>query len=224
MYTYNSVPETVFVGSVEEFELIPDIPSAAERNYTLTADLDFGGRYSSVWETFTGYGKTFDGNGHTIKNIDYHLELRYDRYNYFTYYVGLFTTLAEGGVIRNLTLENCSLDVENAGHSKIGVLVGRNYGTVTNCHLIDCSVNAKTVHATTWHDPDEYSCLGGIVGLNYDKIESSSFKRVNASDEDYGIKYIQDYDSMYTNKAPENGGICGYNHGGEVIGCESDID
>ena len=224
VYAYNSVPETVYVSSVDEFELIPNIPSAAERNYTLASDLDFGGRFSSTWATFIGYGKTFDGNGHTIKNIDYNLELRYDRYNYFTYYVGLFTTLAEGGVIRNLTLENCSLDVENAGHSKIGVLVGRNYGTVTNCHLLDCSVNAKTVHATTWHDPHEYSCLGGIVGLNVGKIEDSSFKRVNATDEDYGITYTQDYDSTYTNKAPELGGICGYNHGGEVVGCESDID
>jgi hypothetical protein len=47
---------------------------------------------------------------------------------------------------------------------------------------------------------------------------------VNAEENKYGITYTQDYDRMYTDKEPEVGGICGYNNGGEVIGCESDID
>ena len=225
VYTYNSVPETVYVGSVEEFEMIPDIPSAAERNYTLTADLDFGGRYSSVWEIFTGYGKTFDGNGKKIKNITYIVDLGNPSFGRNYYNVGLFTSRAEGGVIRNLTLEHCSTTVPyNADCSKIGVLVGKNNGTVTNCHLVDCFVSAKDVYAITWHDPHEYSCLGGIAGINYGKIENSTFKRVNAEENKYGITYTQEYDRMYTDKEPEVGGICGYNKGGEVIGCESDID
>lgn len=85
-----------------------------------------------VW----GYNGTFDGNGHTISNLD-----------------GLFLgTLGEDGAVRDLTLKNVTLEVTDGYALYEGGLVSRCYGTIENCHVTGRFVGKNVMH------------VGGITG------------------------------------------------------------
>ncbi len=126
-----------------------------------------------VW----GYNGTFDGNGHTISNLN-----------------GLFSgTLGEDGVIRDLTLKNVTLEMTDGYAIYAGGLVNHCYGTVENCHVsgdliarnvmnvggitgcvdYDASVTNCTSDMTitlqvsqTGVDSFGYIVVGGIAGMN----------------------------------------------------------
>lgn len=124
-----------------------------------------------------GYNGTFDGNGHTISNLN-----------------GLFSgTLGADGVIRDLTLENVTLEMTDGYAIYAGGLVSQCYGTVENCHVSgeliaknvmnvggitgcvesDASVTNCTADMTitlqvsqTGVDSFGYIVVGGIAGMN----------------------------------------------------------
>ena len=103
--------------------------------------------------TFTG---TFDGNGHTIKNIHI-VDRTYNPTPAGDYRssadVGLFARLDSGGTVKNLKVTGSVSGSRRADN--IGGIVGQNSGgSVTNC-TFSGSVNGRI--ATN---------VGGIVGLN----------------------------------------------------------
>ena len=102
--SYNNVAKGDY-----EFVLANDIDLSSISNWTPIGNSD---QYC-----FAG---TFDGNGHIIKNLK--IDSTQD-------YVGLFG-YAIGGEIKNIGVENC--DVK--GGSIAGGLVGRFFGTITNCY------------------------------------------------------------------------------------------
>ena len=100
------------------------------------------GLYTSARE-FVSYGGTFDGAGYTIYG------LYYDNTNYNGRNAGLFGTLAEEGVVQNLTLADSVIN----GATEIGGIVSYNYGDVIGC------TNAASVSGT--------GATGGIVCRNF---------------------------------------------------------
>ena len=68
-----------------------------------------------------GFAGGLDGNGYTIRNLTINLPE--------TGGVGLFGTLAKTGVVRNLNLENATVN----GLHGTGALVGANFGYVADC-------------------------------------------------------------------------------------------
>ena len=104
----------------------------------------------------TFYG-TFDGNGHTINNINIIDEDKLDTSGVEDYRsssdVGLFACLGSGGTVKNLKVTGSVSGTRRAAN--IGGIVGQNSGgSVTNC-TFSGSVNGRS--ATN---------VGGIVGLN----------------------------------------------------------
>jgi len=82
----------------------------------------------------------FDGNGHTVSNLNFDLE--------FISGVGLFGLLTSGGKVSGVAVENADV----AGSSEVGGLVGMNSGTVSN--------SSSTGNVTG------RSAVGGLVGSN----------------------------------------------------------
>ena len=107
-------------------------------NYRLTADIDMS---SLDWKPlpFTG---TFDGNGHTLYNLNITQtgdEVRQtcdgNRKPYDTVFAGLFSTL-EGAAVRDLTVKGALVTVESDTHCFSALLAGYIYDSdVTGCTI-----------------------------------------------------------------------------------------
>lgn len=139
-------------------------------NYQLTADITVTAPYANEFTDFSG---TFDGNGHTVTlNITAN-----------TNYVGLFSKLAGGAVVKNVitvgsvtatgknnvggiagfantysgdvTIENCKNTAAITGNNEVGGILGYCSGSAHSVTVTDCA-NTGTISGTRK--------LGGICG------------------------------------------------------------
>ena len=154
----------------------------------------------------------FDGNGHTISN------LRFKTYNG---YGGLFGKIDSNAIIKNLNINNC-LGTINVGDnsSGIGIIAGRCYGTISNCHV---------THSTLSNNDSFYT--GGISGYSNGNIINCSVKNttLETSLGSLGIitgclyegNVMNSYSCNNTvnSKTAHNGGICGYAQNGTISNC-----
>ncbi|MBR2386009.1 hypothetical protein IKA92_01770, partial [bacterium] len=69
---------------------------------------------------------------------------------------GLITTIASGGKVQNLTIDNAQI-VATATSGQTGILVGENFGTITNVHITNGFIKNET--GTTGY-------IGGLAGYN----------------------------------------------------------
>ena len=115
-------------------------------NCTLTADIDLTGREWTRLDTWPGYSGVFNGQGHSIKGL-----------NFSAARFGLFFFLNQSGVIKNLQLIDVNLDGSSGGAAG---MVDRNHG-----QIIACSVTGKlTVHSGSI----AYSNYGDIIACWFD--------------------------------------------------------
>ena len=121
--------------------------------YELTADLDFAADGVAVtstdafpnWAPIGGsYDSTFDGDGHTISNLTI---------NSTADFAGLFQFL-DNGVIRNVGIIDASVTA-GGGSGFVGILAGRNDGTIVASYVQGGSVTAT----------QDTAALGGLVGF-----------------------------------------------------------
>ena len=119
---------------------------AQSLNCTLAADIDLTGQ---DWTPIPGYAGTFDGDGNTITGLTINQSTGSN--------VGLFASIAGGGTVKNLTLDNVNITVG----FNVGAIAGENWGTIENCSV---SGNVKG----NGLDSDSY--VGGITGKNQGTI------------------------------------------------------
>lgn len=165
-----------------------------------------------VEDAFCG---TFDGNGHSVKNIRMVFDDDISQY-------GFFGTLY-GATVRNLKLENINIE----GHSSIGAVAAINYGIIENCS-VSGKINAYSYNKETM--------TGGISAVNYTNIYSCDVKTdisINAVSSNVGgiAAYNEGFikDCMFdanmesvSNKDAANsilGNIVGINYSGYVYEC-----
>lgn len=118
-------------------------------NCTLTHDIDLSGtEWEPVGDRKNVYTGTFDGNGHTIRNMAITKENLS-----FGDDCGMFGRVGTNATIQDLTLEDVRLDVD-ADDVSIGALAGSNQGIISNCRVSgNISVTNK-----------EMGFVGGVVG------------------------------------------------------------
>ena len=102
----------------------------------------------------------FDGNGHTVSGF----KITTVPHGNF-YYFGLFGRV-ENGVIENLNVTDCQIDLALAGSATAGALAG----FATNTEIRNCSA-AGVVKAHS----DSYVCLGGLVGYVGEGFVANSY-------------------------------------------------
>ena len=151
--TYEAVK--IYARWAKEIKTIADFNTINSNNaehYTLLNDIDFENQKATTIEDFYG---VFDGNGYTIKNSS----------------TNLFTT--NFGIIKNLTIENCSIATNYSGSSSgygvskdnsdlNGGFIAVNRGYIKNC-------SAKVVFSFY----PERDFVGGFCGRNIGVIENS---------------------------------------------------
>lgn len=129
--------------------------------YTLAADLDLSNStaFMPIGTSTRPFNGTFDGNGHTIKNV----KLSSSSINAITdsKYVGLFGRINSASVIKNLVVENITIE---DGAVYAGSIVGYNEGTILNCKVTQSSLNKEVVNIKASY------AVGGIAGANFGHI------------------------------------------------------
>ncbi|MCR4921231.1 MAG: hypothetical protein K5945_05925, partial [Bacteroidaceae bacterium] len=137
-------------------------------NYTikgiLTADLDM-----SVVENFmpiapstensTSFRGTFDGQGHTISNLNIHTDANYECY------VGLFSCMT-GALVENVFMKNVTITTESLTPVATGPLVGRNSSSViNNVGVIGVTLNLAAIG-------EKSTGYGGVIGYASSNVKS----------------------------------------------------
>lgn len=155
-----------------------------------------------------GFRATYNGDCHTIQGVSF-VSAGND--------VGMFAVVAPTGTVRNVTLLSSGTErVERSGLIQgsttvvyMGVLAGRNYGTISNCAVSgygfgsDMGILAYQ-HSTVY--------MGGLVGGNlYHKTHSG---RILSSEANCPLVQVSSYNaSIYA------GGFAGSNAGGSIQSC-----
>lgn len=124
-------------------------------NCTLTHDIDLSGtEWESIGDRNNVYTGTFDGNGHTIRNMAITKENLS-----FGDDCGMFGRVGTNATIQDLTLEDVRLDVDADG-IPIGALAGSNQGTISNCKV------SGNIFVTN----NRAGYVGGIVGCMHSGV------------------------------------------------------
>ena len=203
------------INNLEDLNAIRDNISANNRvlgNYELTRNLAFNDpasyaarRVNEDWmvgdfddASDTGwmpinFGGIFNGNGYTIAN----LRINRDADNQ-----GLFGTLAEGSVVRDLSLLNVEIEAGN----NIGALAGNNNGTVIGSYATGEIRGGSKV--------------GGLLGVSRGIVINSNARgSVNATGDDIGglLGRNSDADAIVINSYA-TGAISGSQWVGGLIG------
>lgn len=230
--TAGSVPGTVYLRTARHlYELsrhYDDYDTAAVRS-TFLQECHIS--YTSYdWANYTSYGAvstqtpingTAENDGETggfraIYNGDYHT-IEGVSFVSAGNDVGMFAVVAPTGTVRNVTLLSSGAErVERSGLLQgsatvvyMGVLAGRNYGTISNCAVSGYGFGSGTgilayQHSTVY--------MGGLVGGNlYHKTHSG---RILSSEANCPTVQASSYNaSIYA------GGFTGSNAGGSIQSC-----
>ena len=136
---------TYIVSSPAAFEAwATEVQSDLSLNCTLADDITLpvvtdGG---SNWTPIQGYAGIFDGGGKTITGLTINDKMGKSN-------VGLFASIAEGGTVKNLTLD----DVNITANSNVGAIAGENRGTIENCSVsgsVTCRQSLLRMLAASW--------------------------------------------------------------------------
>lgn len=134
--------ETIRVSSVEELQELADAcvydAWSRDKYVLLEADLDLAGGEMII----PVFGGIFDGQGHTLSG----LEIRQEGSQ-----MGLFRYLQQRAVIRDLSVTEARV-IPQGSACQVGILVGRNYGSIINCQVFGVLEGEEEV--------------GGIAGVN----------------------------------------------------------
>jgi len=129
--------------------------SYADKTVKLGADINLGNKAFTpigACDSKTYFQGTFDGQGHTIYNLN--VDKSTDTYKYTT--AGLFGWIdAAGATIKNVNLENATVK----GSHWVGGLVGFMTGNVENCSVINSNITGYNVN-----DDANGDKIGGLVG------------------------------------------------------------
>lgn len=162
--------------------------TALAGNYVLGTDIDATAAISwnsgagftpiALGNSFTG---SFEGLGHTISNLTIN---RSDNA-----YTGLFSQIGSGGIVQNIHIREANVaNIYTTGSAYVGILAGRNAGTVSGATtrgtvstaylgggliggigsggVLERSSTAANVTG------GDYSYVGGLAGLNYGTIRN----------------------------------------------------
>ena len=127
--------------------------------YTVVNDIDCStGDYSArsiIGTSTVHFNGTFNGNGHTISNLNYGAVGQEGSMH------GLFGVLDEDAVVRDLIVSNANVWSDSTIVQGSGVIAKQNYGLITSCLVIDSSIQLGN-----------WANLGGIVGKNNGTISN----------------------------------------------------
>lgn len=189
----------------------------------LYADIDMAAL--SYWDPISKCNFVFEGNNHTISNINL------SKVDNYTYNLGLFGLIENTGIVRNLIIgEGSHATNDNADDLYFGSICGWNKGLIENCRSY-CSVSLTEKYLLligvyaggisgknegTIKDCTNYGNItstwqvGGISGWNNSSIENSK---------NYGAIHCQEFEG-----GEGAHGIAGNDYKALIFGCTNHGD
>lgn len=145
------------IDSIEDWNAINNNLSG---KYVLTADIDFGNRQVNTIGNPRGgkqadFNGIIDGNGYAIKNAHFVSGGTSDAGVPNNSYSGMVATLGNNGIVRNISLIDCS----TKGEAYNAMLVVWNHGLIENCY-----VQGSVGNDNTWWDG--WTLGGVLVNIN----------------------------------------------------------
>ena len=146
------------------------INKGLDKHYKLICDVDFGSKALGVIGSedapFTG---TLDGNGYVLSNLNVG----------GNDCIGIFGCNA--GVIKNLTVDSCTLYHNSEGADKVygGVVAAKNLGEIYNCEVRSTNINLTQNYSET--NKITYAYVAGIAGMNVGSIRYCAVKNTEIS-------------------------------------------
>lgn len=153
---------------------------SANMNYLLEADIDFAdseGKKTAI-SGASMYVGTFDGNGHTIKNFKSTVQATGNAADQ----IGLFASFGKGGCVKNVTFENCVVEVnlmarQEHENYKVGFLCGDLFSRTdssafTDIKFVGCELNIyqrsyAENYTITLGDANYFGVFGNVGDGNF---------------------------------------------------------
>ena len=180
---------------IETIDELMAIEQYSTNNYFLKNDIDCEG--AVITGTILDFAGTLDGCGHTIYNFVYQPAEAEN--------VGLFAT--NGGTIKNLNFKEFSYTLTHTNiNSNIGLLVGKNTGTIENVHISNATTSFTGQCIAQDRIYNFY--FGSIAGNNSGNV-------VNCSTTDSSLNY-----KVYS-EAGRNNNARPYIYAGALVGINS---
>ncbi len=214
---------TIYIKSSQEFNVICNLPYADKLDYCLESDIDFEGQNPTWLGQLQNYYGTFDGNGHTIKNLKIS--------NVKDSSSGFGLVGSNYGKICNLRFESCEFNFSNSSTNAFGIIAGYNYNEILNCSIINCyqawnaGIREDIVMGGNRSVSNIY--IGGLVGLNKGGLISGCeyYNGIDNSIIDQSI-YLKNRFSVFGDGVSGKsafgtlcGGIVGYSEDGIIENC-----
>ena len=98
---------------------------AGEDVINLYMDIDLK---NEEWIPIESFDGTFNGNGHTISNLNLSATKP-------SGYLGFFSTANSNSEIKGLTIDGVTMTGDNRPVAAIGAIAGLSYGSITDCHV-----------------------------------------------------------------------------------------
>lgn len=218
--------EIVRIATVEQLRELADACTydawSRDKRVLLTADLDLNGTELEI----PVFGGIFDGQGHTISGLEIQREGSQ---------IGLFRYLQQGAVIQELSVSGARVLPQGSG-CQVGILVGRNYGSIVNCQVSGVLEGEEEVGGIAGVNEESgviRSCAaevtvlgnrrsGGIVGSNHGILNNCANRgNINIYTNDM-VYELEDFTVENLEKAPsgaqldahmDTGGIAGISDG-----------
>ena len=171
------------------YKLISDINVGSMSSLGETRDTSVGNKYKA----FTG---SLDGNGHELNNVT--IDFRGYDDNTHKSFIGIFAY--NNGIIKNLNITDCKINVQAHHDAFIGGIAGMNSGEISNCSFSGTITFTKSLLSYGYN-------MAGIAAWSDGKITNCK---------NYGkIICFDGYREVYL------GGIVATNFQSEIINCEN---
>jgi len=204
-------PTVIEISTYEHLVLLSQYPQA-DRSFTLTADVDCGGKALPSVQSFFG---TLDGAGYVI-------------YNFINTAEGDFALIINNaGTVKNLTLSG-TVTSSVTSDAEIAFIAATNTGTITGCHAtgeLRLVTEKKGQNATVGAD----FTLGGICAVNEGTVSSSSTASLNQRAASYlslvidveCFMYSYDNANEYTTSVTLYAGFISGVNNGKIMNCNN---
>jgi hypothetical protein len=201
------------IATAEDLNDIGNHPEDWGKHFILVNDVNLAGytgtQFRIIGNSTTTFTGVFDGNNRRVLNFTWNSSGRS--------YIGLFGYVGIEGQIKNVALENVSINAVSGNYT--GGLVGWNKGSINNCYSTSAVSGSQYV--------------GGLVGYNIEGSISNCYSMgsVSGSSSSYyvgglvGRNSSGSINNCYSTGAITGrsylGGLVGYNYFGSISNCYS---
>ncbi len=191
----NANKQTIGISNARELNLIRNLPGAKKAVFVLEDDIDFEGEKFKKFAKTKDFEGVFDGNGHTIKNMvvekDKKLKDSSKEFNF-----GLFKNIINNGVVKNVTFENCNVNMTFKGTYYQNIIRAGFITGVNDKGLISDVKFVNSVFSVTYDNCQPRGTIGFVVGNNLEDgtIKNCSVTNNSPLADDIPYNYFVKYD------------------------------